>query len=57
LGRDRTASGEGTGLGLTIVKSIAEAHGGTISLEARPEGGLRVVIELPLAESSGAGTA
>jgi signal transduction histidine kinase len=39
----------GFGLGLSIVKSVAAAHGGTIELEARPEGGLEVKVELPSA--------
>jgi signal transduction histidine kinase len=47
LGADRTASANGTGLGLSIVAAIAHAHGGTLRLHARPQGGLRVVIELP----------
>jgi two-component system sensor histidine kinase VanS len=37
----------GAGLGLTIVKSIAEAHGGTLTLTPRDEGGLRVRVQLP----------
>jgi two-component system sensor histidine kinase VanS len=37
----------GVGLGLAIVKSIAQAHDGTLTLEARPAGGLRVTVELP----------
>jgi len=49
LGADRTGSGHGAGLGLSIVAAIAEAHGGTLDLYARPEGGLRVSIGLPLA--------
>jgi signal transduction histidine kinase len=50
LGADRTHSGNGSGLGLSIVAAIAAAHGGTLELLARPEGGLRVAISLPLAE-------
>jgi signal transduction histidine kinase len=49
LGAERTGSGHGAGLGLSIVAAIAEAHGGTLGLYARPEGGLRVSIGLPLA--------
>jgi signal transduction histidine kinase len=49
LAADRTASGMGAGLGLSIVSAIATAHGGVLDLQARPEGGLRVAIGLPLA--------
>jgi signal transduction histidine kinase len=44
LGPDRTGS---SGLGLSIVAAIAEAHGGHVALHARPEGGLQVTITLP----------
>src|SRR6266566_1837234 len=47
LGADRTASDGGIGLGLSIVTAIAAAHGGSLGLHARPEGGLQVVITLP----------
>ncbi len=49
IGAERLASGHGAGLGLSIVSAIAAAHGGALRLTARPEGGLRVVIELPVA--------
>jgi signal transduction histidine kinase len=39
----------GTGLGLTLVKAIAEGHGGQVILENRAEGGLRVRMNLPRA--------
>ena len=43
---------KGTGLGLAIVKKIMEDHGGSISLEDRPEGpGTRAILVLPLGES------
>ncbi|NUP48738.1 MAG: HAMP domain-containing histidine kinase [Catenulispora sp.] len=45
LGADRT-SREGTGLGLSIAAAIAAAHRGRLLLYARPEGGLRVEVEL-----------
>jgi signal transduction histidine kinase len=51
-GADRTASPGGAGLGLSIVAAIASAHGGTLDLHARTEGGLRVSISLPLAGSA-----
>ncbi len=37
----------GTGLGLTIARTIARAHGGDVGLEDRPGGGLRVTVTLP----------
>jgi hypothetical protein len=49
IGADRLASGHGAGLGLSIVSAIAAAHGGALRLSARPEGGLRVVVELAVA--------
>jgi signal transduction histidine kinase len=39
----------GTGLGLTIARAVARAHGGDVTLTNRPEGGLRAEIILPLA--------
>jgi signal transduction histidine kinase len=39
-------TGSGTGLGLAIVASIVEVHGGSLTLNARAEGGLRVEIAL-----------
>lgn len=41
-----TATG-GTGLGLSISRGLIEAHGGTLNLEDRPEGGTQFVIRLP----------
>ncbi|MDQ2801334.1 MAG: ATP-binding protein, partial [Pseudomonadota bacterium] len=38
----------GTGLGLTIARDIIRAHGGDITLEASPLGGLRARIRLPV---------
>jgi len=43
----------GVGLGLAIVRSITEAHDGTLSLTARDAGGLRVTVELPAPGSQG----
>ena len=37
----------GTGLGLGIVRNIARAHGGDLTLHNRPEGGLSAELTLP----------
>ncbi|MGW4410309.1 sensor histidine kinase [Nonomuraea sp. NPDC004702] len=47
LGADRTGSADGSGLGLSIVAAVAQAHGGGLDLAARPEGGLRATVRLP----------
>jgi signal transduction histidine kinase len=47
---DRTASERGAGLGLSIVSAIVAAEGGTLLLKAREAGGLRVTVELAMAE-------
>ncbi len=49
LTQDRTGSQKGHGLGLSIVAAIAAAHDGSLELQARRQGGLRVQITLPTA--------
>jgi signal transduction histidine kinase len=47
---DRTGTnGTGVGLGLSIVAAIVATHDGSLDLHARPHGGLRVTVTLPLA--------
>lgn len=41
----------GTGLGLTVARTVIRAHGGEITLEHRAEGGLRVAVHLPRQET------
>ncbi|MFC5309410.1 ATP-binding protein [Azospirillum picis] len=38
----------GTGLGLTIARDVARSHGGDITLDDSPYGGLRAVVRLPV---------
>ena len=45
-GTARTAR-RGAGLGLAIVRVVAQVHGGSATATARPEGGLTVTVELP----------
>lgn len=40
--------GEGSGLGLTVVRALTEAHGGTASLRTSARGGVSAVVSLPL---------
>ena len=47
LGTDRTHQGDGHGLGLSIVRAIATAHGATLTARARSEGGLVVEVSFP----------
>ena len=47
LDRDRTAHRTGAGLGLSIVRSVAHAHGGGVSATPNPGGGLWVTVKLP----------
>ena len=49
-GAGRLSGGSGHGLGLAIVESIARAHDGQLSLQARPHGGLIVRLVLPTHE-------
>ncbi|MGH2739056.1 MAG: sensor histidine kinase [Actinomycetota bacterium] len=43
----RTRAGGGSGLGLSIVRAIIEAHGGSVEAMNRPEGGAVVVLRIP----------
>ncbi len=45
----RNAETGGAGLGLSIARAVALAHGGSVSLANRAEGGLRAELRLPLA--------
>jgi len=47
LEESRNRDSGGAGLGLAIARSVVLAHGGTIALANRKEGGLRVRVRLP----------
>ncbi len=53
--RSRSRRTGGFGLGLSIVKAVAIAHGGAVELAPLAEGGLRVLVRLPLAPHREAG--
>jgi signal transduction histidine kinase len=48
LDKSRSRDTGGVGLGLAIAQSIVQAHGGTLTLSNRPQGGLRATIHLLL---------
>ena len=47
LSGDRVRSDRGFGLGLSIVRAVARAHGGEVSAAPRTGGGLTVTVALP----------
>ncbi|MFI5538722.1 sensor histidine kinase [Nocardia sp. NPDC051900] len=49
--RSADSDTRGAGLGLSIVRSVAQAHGGVVHATARPEGGLAVTVDLPRARA------
>jgi signal transduction histidine kinase len=51
IGRSETQGTRGSGVGLALVKHIAEAHGGRVSAESRPGQGSRFSLYLPIAPS------
>jgi two-component system, OmpR family, osmolarity sensor histidine kinase EnvZ len=47
LDLSRNPSTGGVGLGLTIARDVARSHGGDITLDTSPQGGLRACVHLP----------
>ena len=47
LDEARNLDASGTGLGLSIARDIARSHGGDITLDDSPMGGLRAIIRVP----------
>ena len=56
-GADRTRSNDGHGLGLAIVRAVADVHGATVIAEPQPSGGLRVGVVFPELSSMPSGLA
>ncbi|GAA2137885.1 HAMP domain-containing sensor histidine kinase [Streptomyces synnematoformans] len=48
LRTERTGSDKGVGLGLSIVRSVIRAHGGTVTAQPREGGGLVIRVALPM---------
>jgi len=48
LDESRNLDESGTGLGLAIARDIARGHGGDITLDTSPMGGLRAVVVIPV---------
>ena len=50
-GRERTGA-RGSGLGLSIVRAVCDAHGGSVAVVPLPGGGLEVTITVPAAATT-----
>ena len=48
LADNRLVGAKGAGLGLSIVQSVAQAHGGSVSAKPRDDGGLAITVWLPV---------
>lgn len=48
LDEARNLDASGTGLGLSIARDIARSHGGNVTLDQSPLGGLRAVVRVPV---------
>lgn len=50
---DKSRSERGLGLGLSLVKAIIQAHGGTVEVQSAPGEGTTIELRLPVAPSTG----
>ena len=53
FGQERVRYGEGYGLGLAIVRAIADAHSATLTAHANPQGGLTIQVTFPTRPANG----
>ncbi len=49
VGRSETQGRRGSGVGLALVRHVAQAHGGSVTVDSRPGAGSRFTLRLPLA--------
>jgi len=49
VGHSETQGRRGSGVGLSLVRHVAEAHGGRVTVESAPGAGSRFAMRLPLA--------
>jgi signal transduction histidine kinase len=52
LGAERVSHTHGNGLGLAIVRAIADVHGAALTANARSEGGLDIHVSFPASPAS-----
>jgi len=45
---DKSRSQRGLGLGLSLVKAVVQAHGGSVAVESRPNEGATFIVKLPI---------
>ena len=48
VGRSDTQGRRGSGVGLALVRHVAEAHGGRVTVDSRPDAGSRFTVWLPV---------
>lgn len=52
----RSRARGGTGIGLSIVKHVAQAHGGSVGVASRVDEGSTFTLRLPVSRPGGRGT-
>ena len=52
VGRSDTQGRRGSGVGLALVRHVAEAHGGAVTVESTPGEGSRFTLWVPLADGN-----